>query len=167
MVARTLVLGLGNPLLSDDGVGIAVARTLQPRVAGRADVTVEEEYHGGLRLMERMVGYTRVILIDAIQTGAPPGTLHCLGPDTIPTQHSASPHDVNLPTALALGRTAGAALPPDDQVLVLGIEAAVVLDFGEQLSPPVQQALPAAVEAALERLERGAHADAGARPPTA
>lgn len=167
MVARTLVLGLGNPLLSDDGVGIAVARALRPRVAGRADVTVEEEYHGGLRLMERMVGYERVILIDAIQTGAPPGTLHHMTPGSLPTQHSASPHDVNLPTALALGRQAGAALPPDEHVLVLGVEAEVVLDFGEQLSPPIQRALPAIVEAALELLERGARAAVGARPPTA
>lgn len=152
MGTRTLVLGLGNPLLSDDGIGIAVARALRPLLAGRADVAVEEEYHGGLRLMERMVGFERALLIDAIQTGAPPGTLHRLTPGALPTQHSASPHDVNLPTALALGRQAGAALPADDQVLVLGIEAAIVLDFGERLSPPLEQAVPRAAQAALEMI---------------
>ena len=75
---KTLVIGLGNPLVTDDSVGLRVAAELKTRLAGRPDVEVGEDYWGGLRLMERLVGSDRAIVIDAICTGAPPGTIHCL-----------------------------------------------------------------------------------------
>ena len=108
---KILVLGLGNPLVSDDSVGLRVAAELKSRLADRPEIDVGEDYWGGLRLMERLVGYERAVVIDAIRTGAPPGTIHFLRPDALPTQRSASAHDVNLPTALALGRHAGLRLP--------------------------------------------------------
>ena len=121
--------------------------------ADRADVEVSEDYWGGLRLMERMVGFDRAIVIDAMQTGATPGTIRRLAPGSMPTQRSASAHDVNLPTALALGREAGAHLPPDDQILLVGIEAEDILTFGEHCTPAVQAAVPQAVQDVLEALE--------------
>ena len=75
---KTLILGLGNPLVTDDSVGLRVAEELKPLLADRTDVEVSEDYWGGLRLMERMIGFDRAIVIDAIQTGAPPGTIHLL-----------------------------------------------------------------------------------------
>ena len=62
----TLIIGLGNPLVTDDSVGLRVAAELRSRLAGRADVEVTEDYWGGLRLMEQMVGYDCAIVIDAI-----------------------------------------------------------------------------------------------------
>jgi len=150
---KTLVLGLGNPLVSDDSVGLRVAARLRPLLEHRPEIEVSEDYWGGLRLMERMVGFDRVIVIDAILTGAPPGTLHCLTPASIATQRSASSHDVNLPTALALGRTAGLALPDDDQILLLGIEAADVLTFGESCTPAVEAAIGPAVAQVLRWID--------------
>ncbi len=82
---KTLILGLGNPLVSDDSVGLRVADELKMRLAGRADVEVSEDYWGGLRLMERMIGFDRAVVVDAIQTGAPPGTIHLLAADGMPT----------------------------------------------------------------------------------
>ena len=64
---KSLVIGLGNPLVTDDSVGLRVAAELRDRLAGRADVEVTEDYWGGLRLMEQMVGYDRAIVIDAIR----------------------------------------------------------------------------------------------------
>jgi hydrogenase maturation protease len=151
---KTLVLGLGNPLVTDDGVGLRVAAEIARQVAGRADVEVGEDYWGGLRLMERLVGYDRAIVIDAVVSGAPPGTIHRLSPGSIPTQRSASAHDVTLPTALALGRQSGMPLPPDEQILLVGIEAQDVLTFGEQCTPAVQAAVPRAVREVLEALDR-------------
>ena len=81
---KTLVIGLGNPLVTDDSVGLRVAAELKTRLAGRPDVEVDEDYWGGLRLMERLVGCDRAIVIDAIHTGAPPGTIHRLTPDDHP-----------------------------------------------------------------------------------
>ncbi len=149
---RTLVLGLGNPLVSDDSVGLRVAAALRPLLADRPDIEVGEDHWGGLRLMERMVGFDRAIVIDAICTGSPPGTLHRLAPGDIPTQRSASAHDVNLPTALAFGRQARVSLPADDQIFLVGIEAADILTFGEQLTPEVEAAIPQAVQIVLQIL---------------
>jgi hydrogenase maturation protease len=149
---RTLVLGLGNPLLRDDQVGLLVVRELEPRLGGAAGIDVDQDYHGGLRLMERLVGYDRAIVIDAIQSGQPPGTIHRLQVDSRPTQRSASAHDVDLATALSLGRQTGAALPPDEAIHLVAIEAREVLDFGEQLTPAVAEAIPQAVQLVLQIL---------------
>ena len=150
---KTLVIGLGNPLVSDDSVGLRVAAELKTRLADRPDVEVDEDFWGGLRLMERMAGYGRAIVIDAIITGAEPGTLHQLTPDAIPTQRSASAHDVNLPTALEFGRQAGLQLPENENILLIGIEVENVLDFGETCTPAVQAAVPKAVEEVLQALD--------------
>lgn len=146
---KILVLGLGNPLVTDDSVGLRVAAKLKPLLESQPDIEVSEDYWGGLRLMERMVGFDRVIVIDAICTGAPPGTIHRLTPASIATQRSASSHDVNLPTALALGRTAGLPLPRDEDILLFGIEADDVLSFGEQCTPAVEAAIAPAVDEVL------------------
>jgi len=150
---KILVLGLGNPLVSDDSVGLRVAEKLKPLLAGRSDVEVSEDYWGGLRLMERMIGFDRAIIIDAIQSGAPPGTVHRLTPDSISTQRSASAHDVNLPTALEFGRKAGVALPKNDDILLVGIEAEDILNFGEQCTPAVEAAIPLAVGTVMRAIE--------------
>jgi hydrogenase maturation protease len=154
---KTLVIGLGNPLLRDDAVGLHVARQLQPMLVGKADIEVDEDYRGGLRLMERLIGFDRAIIVDATCTGVRPGTVRRLATDGVPTQHSASAHDANLRTALEVGRRAGARLPADDSITLIGIEASDVLSFGESLTPDVEAAIPGAVRMVLKELqeERG------------
>jgi hydrogenase maturation protease len=149
-----LILGLGNPLVTDDSVCLRVAEALRPLLAGRPGVEVSEDFWGGLRLMERMIGFDGAIVIDAIQTGAAAGTIHRLTPGDIATQRSASAHDVNLPTALAFGRQAGAALPENDRIVLVGIEADDILNFGERCTPAVEAAIPRAVAAVMEALQR-------------
>jgi hydrogenase maturation protease len=151
---RTLILGLGNPLLKDDSVGLRVVQALRARINGSPDIELGEDYWGGLRLMERMIGFDRAIIIDAICTEANPGSIHVLSPDDIPTQRSASVHDVNLTTALELGRQAGAKLPPIDEIVLIGVEAADVLTFEEALSAKVEAALPEAVRTVLSILNK-------------
>jgi hydrogenase maturation protease len=157
---KTLVLGLGNPLVTDDSVGLRVAAELKVLLAGRPDIEVDEDYWGGLRLMERMAGFDRAIVIDAISSGAPPGTIHHLTPDAIPTQRSASAHDVNLPTALAFGRQAGVQLPDDENILLVGVEVEDILNFGEECTPAVQAAISHAVQDVLKALESPPGGDA-------
>jgi hydrogenase maturation protease len=149
---KTLVLGLGNPLLTDDGVGLRVAEALQSRLNGRSDIEVGLDYWGGLRLMERMAGFDRAIVIDAIVSGKPPGTIQLLRPSDFPTQRSASAHDVTLPTALELGRLANVHLPADGEIILIAIEAADVQTFKEELSPEVEAVVPAAVELVLNTI---------------
>ncbi len=149
---KTLVLGLGNPLVSDDSVGLRVAAELKPLLADRPDVEVGEDYWGGLRLMERMIDFDRAIVVDAICTGAVPGTIHRLKPDDMPTQKSASAHDVNLPTALEFGRRAGVHLPKNENIELVAVEAEDILTFSERCTPAVEAAIPHAVRAVLDIL---------------
>jgi hydrogenase maturation protease len=149
---KTLILGLGNPLLRDDSVGLRVAQELRGRINGDPSIEISEDYWGGLRLMERMIGFDRAIIIDAICTDADPGTIHVLSPNDIPTQRSASVHDVNLSTALELGRHAGAKLPNVEDIVLIGVEAADVQTFDEALSPEVESALSKAVGTVLSTL---------------
>ncbi len=150
---RILIIGLGNPLITDDSIGLRVVKELTPLLAGRSDVEVSEDFWGGLRLMERMIGFDRVIVIDAIQTGAAPGTLHLLTPEGLGTQRSASAHDVNLSTALEFGRQAGARLPENQHIRLVGVEAEDILTFGEQCTPAVGAALPQVVQTVLSILD--------------
>jgi hydrogenase maturation protease len=149
---KTLLVGLGNPLLTDDAVGLHVVRELQPMLAEEQDIDIKEDYRGGLRLMELMVGYDRAIIVDAICTNAEPGSIHILSPDDIPTQRSASAHDVNLPTALELGRQTGAILPTSENILLIGIEAEDVQTYSEALTPKVEAAIPKAIETIISSI---------------
>lgn len=154
MDAKTLVIGLGNPILTDDAAGIKVARALHagPLPAG---VDVAELSVGGLALMEAMVGYERAVLIDAIKTrGGAPGQVYTLALDDLPgTLNTASAHDVNLATALATGRRLGAPLPEDADIHIIAIEAEDVLTFGEQCTPAVEAAIPVAARRVLALLQ--------------
>lgn len=151
---KTLVIGLGSPLLCDDSVGLKVVQEVRRRLGSRVDIDVEEDVRGGLQLMERLSGYDRAIIVDAIITGAPPGTIVQLTPADIPTQRSASQHDVNLPTALDLGRQLGLHLPDNDRILLVGIEADDILTFNEECTPPVAAAIPPAVDVVIKALQQ-------------
>jgi hydrogenase maturation protease len=151
---KTLVIGLGSPLLCDDSVGLKVAKQVRQRLGQHSPIEVQEDVRGGLQLMERLTGYDRAIIVDAIITGAEPGTIHQLTPADIPTQRSASQHDVNLPTALELGRRLGVHLPVSEHILLVGIEADDILTFNEECTPKVTEAIPRAVEVVLEALKQ-------------
>jgi len=149
---RSLILGLGNAILGDDAVGLRVARAIAERWGMTEGLMVAEEESGGLALVEQLAGFDRVLLVDAIQTGAAPGTLHRLAVDSIPTQRTATAHGINLRLALEVGRRSGVSLPPDSAISILGIEAAEVMTFSDTLSLEVQLAIPAAIRAAEEWL---------------
>lgn len=153
---KTLVLGLGNSILTDDAVGFAVAEEVSRRLH-TGDVTVTEASVGGLSLLELVVGYDRVIIIDAIQTGSrEPGEVHRLRPDEFRgSVRAASTHDIRLASALELGAQLGMNMPK--QIVIFGIEAADVDTFGEQLTPAVAAAVPGAVDLVLDELASQAH----------
>ena len=156
MRSTTLVLGLGNPILGDDGVGWKVAQAVQARLAEFGS-TVEIDFAslGGLSLMERVLGYQHVILVDCMETGAAPiGSVRSMPLADLadPTAgHSASAHDTSLITALEAARSMGADVP--DRVDVVAIEARVSYDFSEELSPEIRAAVPTATEQVLRLLK--------------
>lgn len=149
---KTLIIGLGNPILGDDGVGIAVARELKARLPGDRAITVKELSVGGLRLMEEMAGYDRVIVVDAIKTGSrPAGTVSLLTLDDVSMPlHAASSHDATLSCAITAGRRMGIELPED--ISFIAIEVADAGTFGENLSPEVSASLPHALQVAIRKV---------------
>jgi hydrogenase maturation protease len=153
---KTLVLGLGNPILTDDGVGIHVVRAVASRCSPFNGVVFAEASVGGLRLLDLLAGYERAIMVDAIQTrGGQPGEIYRLGPGDLQSSlHSASTHDVSLPGALALGRRLGMVLPDDKDLIILAVEIEDVLTFGETCTLAVARAIPRAVEIVLAELTR-------------
>jgi hydrogenase maturation protease len=155
---KTLVLGLGNPILTDDGVGIQVVKEAAIRCQA-CDVTFAQASLGGLRLLDALTGYDRVILVDAILTvDGKPGDIYRLGPgDVQASLHSDSTHDMSLPCALALGRKLGIKLPEDDAFTIIAVEAQDVLNFGETPTLAVAAALPAAVEMVLDTVASSMH----------
>lgn len=154
---KTLILGLGNPILGDDGIGLRVTESLEAELSGQ-DITISESNASGLGLLDLLVGYDRAIIIDAIQTkDSNIGGVYRLGVDDLNvTRHATSPHDVNLATALELGKMLNLALP--QQISIIAIEIPPVCTFTEECSPDVEKAIPLAVDMALailnERQER-------------
>lgn len=156
---KALIIGLGNPILGDDGVGWRVAEQVisrlreQPARNGHA-VSVERLSVGGLALMERLVGYNRAILIDAITVGeGEVGDLLCVSLDALPDYtagHLNSAHDASLKTALQMGREMGYMLP--DEIWVVGVRADRVREFSEHLSGRVESAVQVAADRVLELL---------------
>jgi len=141
-VSSTLVLGMGNPILSDDGVGLLVADRLRESPLPQ-DVEVALSEVGGLRLLELVRGFTRVIIIDALrspaESGRHPGEVHRYEAKDFKGGHRyGSAHSIGLDTALEIGHKLGYDMP--GEVTVFAIEAEDVETFGEELSPPVAAA---------------------------
>ncbi len=153
MAVKTLVLGVGNPILSDDGVGIHVARELTKSQV--PDVRVEELAASGLELLDMVLDFEKVIIIDAIQTaGGIPGQIHVLEEkDFEKSVHGASPHGINIATALALGRKIAPERMPS-KVVFIAVEAEDLINVKEQLTLKVQAALPRIVKMVEDEIAR-------------
>ncbi len=134
---------MGSDIRADDGVGLHVARQLQDRISSE-HVDVIEIGTAGLGLLDSIGGYDRLILIDAIVTGATPGNVHQLeGVDVACASHLGPGHDADLPTVIALGKKlAGENMPRD--VTVIAVEAADVITVSTHLTPAVEAAVPKA-----------------------
>jgi len=148
---KTLILGLGNSLLCDDGVGIYVAGELKKRV-NRPEITVMETGVAGLSLLDLLVGYDKAIIIDAIQTtDGKAGQIYRLDPKAFDTAlHTASAHGIEFPTALEFGRKLGLHLP--QQIVIFAVEVSDVNTFNEECTPEVKQAVPVCVEMVLREV---------------
>lgn len=133
---KTLILGVGSSILSDDAVGLVVAKRLEERLGARDDVDFGFNEEAGFTLLEESIGYDRLVVIDSILTGREPGTVMRFGlSDLGRTIHSNSPHGMNLATVMELGRREGMDVP--DEVMIYAIEVVDTLTFGEELTPEV------------------------------
>lgn len=150
-MSRTIVIGVGNPILTDDGVGWRVARELRPRLADRGNVDVIELCAGGIAIMEALVGYDRAVVVDSMEGGGKPGSVYRVAPGGLEgTRNSACMHDTTFRAALEAGGLLGLALP--GRIEIWGIEPEDVDTFGEDLSEAVAHAVPRVVDGVLRTL---------------
>ncbi len=150
MDMKTLILGLGNPILSDDGVGVAIARRLKESVKD-PEVVVQEGDTLGFGILDQVTGYEKVILIDAIRTkGGKPGEVHRLDlKDLQKTAHFNSVHGANLASAWEIGRRLGLELP--SSVSIYAVEGKDMETFSERCTPEVAEAIPSIVQMIREK----------------
>lgn len=136
MSEALLILGIGNLLMSDDGVGVHAAQELARHPpAGACVVDAGTDYLSALSFIESA---QRVLILDAVHRGSDPGTIHRLSEsDLIPRPNGSGAHATSILEARRL-------LAPDaawPEITVLGVEP-LLLDYGMTLSNPVAQALP-------------------------
>jgi hydrogenase maturation protease len=160
----TLVVGLGNPILADDAVGWRIVDAFDARLSADAGlraaigpVEVDRLAVGGLTLMERLVGYDRVLIADAALDGRTVGSVWSGGADELrqrSAEHVDSAHDVTLQRAMELAAALGAEVPPD--IRVVTVTVARIGEFAEALSPVVESSVEPAVDAIIDALVESA-----------
>jgi hydrogenase maturation protease len=159
---RAVIVGLGNPIRTDDAVGLAVARAVHTRLA-RPDIELCELAAGGLELVERLAGYARAVIIDAVQGGGGQVGECCRleWERGSGSQRTGGTHEVGLLEGLELARRLGVQVP--EVVRVYVVEVADPYTFGTEMSAPVRDAVPAAAEKILAE-EYGLVAQASGLP---
>ncbi len=156
MMKSILILGLGNPLQSDDGIGSVVAQALEDVQAhGHTplpdDVEVMDGGTPGIGLLNLVEGRRRVIIVDAAAMQQAPGTIVRFTPDQVnleETKRLFSLHASGIAESLALARALKVSLP---EIVVLGVQPGRI-DWGQGLSEPVQAAVPRVIEMVLREL---------------
>lgn len=139
------VIGLGNPLLADDGVGLVLLEHL--RADGWPDVEMVDGGTWGLSLLPLLADCDRVLVLDAVKAGNPPGTVVQGGGHDIPRLYRfpLSPHQIDLSEVIAAAELTGG-LP--EQIWVIGIEPGSTEGPCLELTEEVARAVPVAHEAA-------------------
>lgn len=138
--------------MSDDGVGVQIVQRLEAEYAFPPGVTLLDGGTLGLDLLPHLEGVERLLIIDAMETGGPPGTIARLSEDEIPIAFETrlSPHQMGLKDLLAVSLLQG--IKPPEMVLI-GIQPANI-ELGMELSPPVAERFETLLEMTLEELGR-------------
>ncbi len=140
--SKILVLGLGNDILTDDAIGLKVAREVARRLDGDPGVDVRETTEMGLALLDFIVGYRAVVIVDSIQTGhSPAGTIHEVDAVGLKQLTGRTPHFLGVGETLALGRQLGLVMP--QKVRILAVEVEDPFTLGTEMTPALQRAIPA------------------------
>ncbi len=150
MSKKTIVLGVGNLLLKDEGIGIHVVQELQKRQLPN-DVEVVDGATSGMNLLALFPEASRLIIVDCVKGGEEPGTIYKFTPNEVKRRAwrlMTSLHDVNLADVFQLAEQMGE-MPED--VVIIGVEPKE-LDYGVELSPEVKEKLPQVIEEVLKEL---------------
>jgi len=136
-----LVLGVGNPIMGDDGVGIHTVRMLKKRVRPRVGLEFKELGVGGMRLVEEFLGYDEVVLVDSYASeDAEPGRIREFAPEQFEdTVHTSSPHGTNFASAIKLYKTLQPQKIPK-RIRIFTVDINKTETFSDKLSSQVERA---------------------------
>ena len=148
---KTLILALGNPILSDDAVAYEVADHLMEQLDS-AQYDIIKSSAATMDIIPKLVGYNRLIVIDAVQLGSVPiGTVHHFSlEDLASTVRKSSPHDINFATAFSMAEQWGYHIPAD--IRIYGIEVKELSKFSQGCTPEVTEKLQEIAEHILTDL---------------
>jgi hydrogenase maturation protease len=152
---KKLVLGVGNTIMGDDGVGISVVRVVRDRLRSRADIEVKEVSVSGFKLVEEMLGYKKVIIADSYAShDSTPGRIREFTPEDFKdTLHVSSPHGADFATGLRLYRSIEPNKVPS-AMRIFTVDIHPTNTFCERLSEPVRQAALKLAELIVHEIER-------------
>jgi hydrogenase maturation protease len=144
---KTLILGLGNPILTDDAVGIRIAQELRQEIP---NLEVIEASEAGIALLDHMIGYDRLVIIDSIRTeNGKAGDLYKLElEDLKPATALSSSHGIDIATAFKLGRELGYKMPM--HISIYAVEIRDNTTFGEKCTHEVEARIPFIVRQIVE-----------------
>jgi len=147
-----LILGIGNEILTDDGIGPKLVQDLDKNRLP-ANIIYQNVSLGGLELLDIIQDFDTVLFIDAIKTGKnSPGSIHCFSPDDFKeTLHLSNLHDINFLTALELGKQTGMRIPCSITIIAIEIEEDRV--FSYSFSPIIQKLYPEILDKVQHLLE--------------
>ncbi len=153
---RTLVLGIGNSILGDDGVGVSVAQELDAKIRDD-NIDVLDVNIDGLNLLEVIIGYDKLIVIDAIMTEEGDiGEIYRFKPEMIcdPSHSAISPHHFNLVTTIEIGKKLFPNEMPEETI-VYAVKVNDVTSVTEKMTKEIEEAIPEVVSLILEELHLG------------
>lgn len=149
---KALVLGIGNLLLKDEGAGVRTVTLFESGYSFGPDIACLDGGTSGLSLLSYIKDYTHIIIVDALRSQGPPGTVVRVPEEKLqnfPALSHTSAHQIGLKDLLAIARFEGL----DPEISVIGV-IPKDMSAGMELTPEVQGALPVAAEAIREELER-------------
>lgn len=149
-----LILGLGNAVLTDDAVGLHVARRVRELLGHDEHIEVKEAELAGFALVDLLAGYQRAVIVDAVRlVDHTPGEIVVHGVESFePTLHLVSGHEIDLPTAVTLGHKMGYPMPRE--IFIVGVQVLDNRTLSETCTPQVQRAIEPAARRALEIARR-------------
>ena len=148
---KTLVLGLGNSIMGDDGVGLRIVQEVRRRLRDCTTVDVEECYAAGPTLLDFIVGYDALVFVDSLVCEAPRGTVLQPKREQLPDQPATiDAHGMGLIGVLNLGESMGLHVPRKLSIVAVAVEPN--MEASEELSHEVEAAIPEAVERVLEEV---------------
>lgn len=151
---KTIILGVGNQILGDDGVGVHVANKLKKQIQNQ-DITIDEAITGGMNLLEMILDYDKAIIIDAVKTKTGKnGQVKRIPLSDFSTMHSCNPHDVSLIEAVDMAKKMGETRIPKEIVIIGIMMKQIPCEFGEKLSKNIATAVPKAVKMTLNEIKK-------------